>query len=125
MMPRGEWIRRCKALDEHFLFYGEDVEICHWMWRSGLRCHYDPASTVVHLGARSSDLHGCSPRDTRNYHVWRARYLIPELCYGRVARVCVQAIDLLKAIWGILQLRMRGGGSGRQNTASLLSSCTC
>lgn len=114
MMLRGDWIARYKALDDRFFFYGEDVELCHRIWRTGLRCHYDPASTVVHLGGGSSDPSRMAS-GARNFHQWRGRYLIQEICYGSLARVFVQGIDLLTIARRIAWEHI----AGRANTAEL------
>jgi GT2 family glycosyltransferase len=94
MMLRGDWIARHNALDDRFFFYGEDVELCHRVWRTGLRCHYDPGATVIHLGGGSSDPSRMAG-SARSFHEWRGRYLLQEICYGRAARVFLQGTDLL------------------------------
>ena len=110
MVLRGDWVARNKGLDERFFFYGEDVELCHRVWRSGFRCRYDPASTVVHLGGSSSDPSRMAT-GTRSYHQWRARYLIQGICYGSLAKLFVQTVDLLT-----IALRVaRGRITGRTN----------
>jgi GT2 family glycosyltransferase len=109
MMLRGDWIARYKALDDRFFFYGEDVELCHRVWRTGLRCRYDPVSSVVHVGGASSDPSRIMT-NARNYHHWRARYLIQELCYGWPAKIFVQCIDLVGVALRVAAARVAGRG---------------
>jgi GT2 family glycosyltransferase len=116
MVLRGDWLARHNGLNEHFFFYGEDVELCHRIWRSGLRCHYDPRSTVVHLGGSSSDPSRMAT-DTRSYHQWRGRYLIQATCYGRVAKLLVQSVDVLTAARQVAWGRI----TGRKNTADFIA----
>jgi N-acetylglucosaminyl-diphospho-decaprenol L-rhamnosyltransferase len=111
MMLRGDWIERHNALDDRFFFYGEDVELCHRMWRTGFRCHYDPGSTVIHLGGGSSDPSRMA-MGARSFHQWRGRYLIQEICYGKSARIFLQAIDLLTVVRRVAWARI----AGRANT---------
>ena len=47
---RGDLMEQIGVLDEDFGFYGEDIEYCHRVWRSGHRCHYDPTVSITHLG---------------------------------------------------------------------------
>ncbi len=113
MMLRGDWIARYDALDDRFFFYGEDVELCHRVWRTGFRCHYDPRSTVIHFGGGSSDPSRMAG-GARSFHQWRGRYLLQEICYGGVARLFLQGTDLLSTAcrigWGWI--------AGRTNTAA-------
>jgi GT2 family glycosyltransferase len=102
MMLRGHWIEGNNGLNERFFFYGEDVELCHRIWRSGFRCHYDPTATIVHLGGSSSDPSRMEV-DTRSYHQWRGRYLIQETCYGRAAQAFLQSVDLLAAAGRVIR----------------------
>src|SRR5260221_7774153 len=78
------WNAKSGPLDERFFFYGEDVEFCHRVWRTGFRCHYDPKPTIMHLGGASSDPSRMAAA-SRNIHVWRGRGLVQRLCYGRLA----------------------------------------
>jgi N-acetylglucosaminyl-diphospho-decaprenol L-rhamnosyltransferase len=118
MMLRGEWIARHKALDERFFFYGEDVELCYRIWKSGLRCRYDPTATVVHLGGGSSDPSRMGS-DTRNYHAWRARYLIQGICYGMIAKRCVQSVDILTELRRVVWSRIAARGERLQKDADI------
>jgi N-acetylglucosaminyl-diphospho-decaprenol L-rhamnosyltransferase len=107
MMLRGAWVARYNALDDRFFFYGEDVELCHRVWRTGFRCHYDPGSTIIHLGGGSSDPSRMA-MGARSFHQWRGRYLIQDICYGKLARFFLQAIDLLTVARRVAWARIAG-----------------
>lgn len=94
IMLRGSVLERIGGLDEEFFFYGEDIEFCHRVWRSGFRCHYDPGATVTHLGGASSDPTRMATR-ARSVHAWRARYLVQLKCYGWLGFAAVRCADLL------------------------------
>lgn len=85
---------RVGFLDERFFFYGEDVEFCHRMWSRGYRVHYDPAVAITHLGGGSSDPTRVASR-AKAARMWRARYQIQRICYGRLAEFLVRLTDLL------------------------------
>jgi GT2 family glycosyltransferase len=116
MFLRGDWIAKYKGLDERFFFYGEDLELCHRVWRSGWRCHYNPSMTIVHFGGASSDPSRMA-LDTRNYHQWRARYLVQDICYGGLAKLFVQVIDVFTALRRLAWWRI----ARRRDAAELLA----
>ena len=105
MLLRGDWVARYKGLDERFFFYGEDIEICHRIHRTGLRCRYDPGATVIHFGGQSSDPTRMAA-GKRSVHSWRGRYLVQRFCYGRLAELLLRTQDLinvgLRVAWGRL-----------------------
>jgi N-acetylglucosaminyl-diphospho-decaprenol L-rhamnosyltransferase len=90
---RRDLIRRIGFLDADFFFMGEDVEICHRIWRSGYRCTYDPATEITHLGARSSDGTHMWP-SFRTEQEWRSRYMVQRKCYGSIAAALARSMDL-------------------------------
>ncbi len=110
MLLRGEWVDRHGLLDERFFFYGEDIEICYRVRRSGLRCRYEPGATVVHLGGASSDPSRMTA-GKRSIHGWRGRYLVQRYCYGTMADWFLRFQDLcnvgLRVAWGRLRGRSK------------------
>lgn len=108
MMLRGPWVEKHGLLDERFFFYGEDIEICHRVWRSGLRCRYEPGATITHLGGASSDPSRMAA-GKRNIHSWRGRYLVQRYCYGAWAEWLLRVQDVcnvgLRVLWGRLRRR--------------------
>lgn len=125
MMLRGELIAKIGSLDERFFFYGEDIEICHRVWRSGHRVVYAPIATTTHLGGSSSDPTRMAARD-RNVNVWRGRYLTLRLCHGRLAehlvRVCDVAVCWARLAWS--RLTGKGGPDRASHLRELLSVLT-
>ncbi len=122
MMLRGDLLARIGSLDERFFFYGEDIEICHRVWRSGHRVVYAPIATTTHLGGSSSDPTRMAARD-RNVNVWRGRYLTLRLCHGRVAEHLVRATDVA-VCWARLawsRLTGKGGPDRASHLRELLS----
>lgn len=93
---RGDLLKRIGPLDEDFVFYGEDIEICHRVWASGYRCVYDPGASIVHYGGQSNSEETWSAR-VRDDHTWKARYLVQRKCYGKIAESWLRASDLV--IW--------------------------
>lgn len=94
MLLRGDVVRRIGLLDEAFFFYGEDIEFCHRLRRSGWRVHYAPVGTITHLGGASSDPTRL-PASQRLAHRWAARYLVQRKCHGAWAAALVRLIDVL------------------------------
>lgn len=56
MMIRREVIEDAGLLDEDFFMYGEDVEWCYRIKKTGWQVFFYTQPTVMHLGARSSQL---------------------------------------------------------------------
>ena len=74
---RGNLIKDIGLLDEDFFFFGEDIEICHRIWKAGFRCHYDSATKVTHFGARSSE-DVQTKSGWRIRQMWHAKYLVQK-----------------------------------------------
>lgn len=105
LMLRADLIERIGLLDEDFFFYGEDIELCHRVWRAGKRCYYDPTCTITHYGGGSSDPERMS-KQLRNHQIWRARYLVQRKCYGRLAEWLVRSADICACLARLVKLRM-------------------
>lgn len=110
LLLRGAFLRRHGLLDEDFFFYGEDIELCHRVWKAGYRCYYDPGASITHLGGGSSDASRISAEKV-DAHRWRARYLIQRKLYGRWAEWLIRAADIFE--WSLRNLvySMRGAGA--------------
>lgn len=100
-------------LDEDFFFYGEDIEICHRIWKFGWTCRYDPLGTITHHGGASSDP-SRMPSGMRSLHRWKARYLVQQKCYGRWASTWTQALDLGVTGAHLLRARVRRNGEAEE-----------
>jgi GT2 family glycosyltransferase/glycosyltransferase involved in cell wall biosynthesis len=108
LMLRGDLIALVGLLDEDFFFYGEDVEICHRVWKNGFRCHYDPAVTTLHLGGRSPSRKG-SVDHWRAQQLWSARYVIQRKCHGRLAELAVRIPEITILAIRAVRRRMQFG----------------
>jgi len=108
LMVRMDVLDRIGWLDEDFFFYGEDTEFSHRAARAGIRRHYDPVGSVIHLGGASSDP-ALLPTKARSLHAWRGRYLVQRKCYGRLAEWLVRGIDIagcsVRLVWHKLSPR--------------------
>jgi len=96
---RTKALEKAGILDEDFFFYGEDLELCYRIWKSGWRVRFDPGTEIIHLGGASSD----STRVlnlTKSRYTWRAWFLIQRKCYGAMAekliRVCYLTMFALR-----------------------------
>jgi len=108
VLVRGDFVEKHGAFDEAFFFYGEDIELSHRIWRSGLRVHYDPGATITHLGGASSD--PTKVNDVRKgAHAVRGRYLVQRKCYGRSAEWLIRTADLLNVRLRAAIYRLRSG----------------
>ena len=112
---RGSLIRDVGLLDEDFFFFGEDIEICHRIWKAGFRCYYDSTTKVTHFGARSSeDVQTNS--GWRMEQMWRAKYLVQKKCYGSGFEFLIRFLDILSYAFRVLWRRLK---RGRNNTSYL------
>lgn len=119
LMVRGDLMKKIGVLDEDFVFYGEDAEYGHRVWKSGHRVHYDPAVTITHYGASSNDPVSW-PDSVRSVHTWRARYIVQRNCYGILAAWAVRCADC--AAWACRAIGFRLVGKpdhARQAAAAL------
>lgn len=105
MLLRADTLRRLGGFDETFFFYGEDIELCHRMWRNGLRVRFDPAGTITHFGGASSDPTRMADR-RRATLMWFARFRVQRKLYGRLAEAWLRgvyiAVFAAKVAWLLL-----------------------
>jgi len=87
---RAAAMKQTGLLDEDFFFYGEDIEFCHRMGKSGFRCWYDPSAVITHIGGASG------VADARGLRS-RADWLVQRKCYGLGAAVLVGAVGRIAA----------------------------
>jgi GT2 family glycosyltransferase len=112
---RGDVLRKIGGLDEDFFFYGEDIEFCHRVRRNGYRVHYDPATSIMHIGGASGSPDGEAKRvaaRARNVNMWKARYLNQRKCYGVLAPLFVRGVDV--AVFGLRSIKL--WITGRKNS---------
>ena len=113
LLVRREVLDDVGLLDEGYFLYYEEVDLCLRAARAGWRCHYEPASRVVHLVGRST---GVDPsRTARRMPGYvldsRRRYLVKNHGRGYAALA-----DLLW-IGGHLTWRLRMFLQGRTDRA--------
>lgn len=73
MLIRTTTFQRIGLLDDRYFLYFEEVDFCLRARRHGIRCVYEPASSVVHLVGRSSGISGQNPRARRPAYWFESR----------------------------------------------------
>ena len=120
MLMRTETVRQVGGLDDTFFFYGEDIEFCHRMWRTGRRVFFDPAGSITHFGGGSSDPTRLADR-RKEILIWKARFHVQRQCYGALAAAWMRLLYILvftaKVVFLFLSgqrgsVRFRGAVSG-------------
>lgn len=84
LLMRTDLVRRIGGLDTDFFFYGEDMEFCHRVRKSGHRVLFDPGGSITHFGGASSDPARLLDERKARYG-WQARLMVQRKCYGRLA----------------------------------------
>lgn len=92
LMPTA-LLRRIGGLDESFFFYGEDMEFCHRVWKSGHRVFFDPAGAITHFGGGSSDPTRVADLRRRTLR-WKARLHVQRVCYGPAAAAWLRGLSI-------------------------------
>lgn len=103
MIARMDVIRNINGFDEHFFLYGEDLDLCLRIRRSGWAIGYIPEAVVVHWG-------GQSERDNLPVEVWSKKIRAEALFYRKhYSPKTVRAIDrrnFYQACWRIFILKL-------------------
>jgi N-acetylglucosaminyl-diphospho-decaprenol L-rhamnosyltransferase len=107
MFIRAEALQQVGLLDESFFFYGEDIEFCHRFHQKGFRIHYDPSTSVTHIGGSSSDPMRM-PRRQKDLYMWQSRYRVQRKCYGRYAAALVRCADVMAFAMRKMKLLLSG-----------------
>lgn len=103
-------LRQISGLDESFFFYGEDIEFCHRVWKSGHRVFFDPAGSITHFGGGSSDSAKLADIRRRTLR-WKARLHVQRVCYGPAAAAWLRGLSTL-----LVRLRLLAFGlTGRRD----------
>ncbi|MEZ4415147.1 MAG: glycosyltransferase family 2 protein [Gemmatimonadota bacterium] len=55
MLVRTEWFHGVSGFDPAIFLYGEELDLCLRMRRSGGRIWFDPAASVIHVGGASGE----------------------------------------------------------------------
>ena len=103
MIARSDVIKTVGGFDEDFFLYGEDLDLCLRIRKSGYEIGYIESAVVVHLG-------GQSERKTPLTELWRKKTGAELLFYRKhylpetVARV--RMANLFQAYWRIATLNL-------------------
>ena len=54
VLMRRSALERLGGWDQGFFHYGEDIDICSRLWRSGFELRYEPGARTVHVGGVSA-----------------------------------------------------------------------
>jgi GT2 family glycosyltransferase len=101
------------GFDEAYFMYGEEMDLCYRLRRSGWQVWYEPTARAVHLGGGSSshrsiereaDLYCGRVRFFRRHYGTRAAAMLTALIYGFTG---------LKLAWHTALRRLSGGRRGR------------
>jgi len=78
MFFRTEILKETGGFDERFFMYGEDIDLCYRIRRSGWKIHYVPDTSIIHYKGESSK------QDNMNYvrHFNRSLYLFFDKHYS-------------------------------------------
>jgi GT2 family glycosyltransferase len=106
MMTRRDLVDKIGLLDEAFFFYGEDVEFCHRVWKSGHRVRFDPGAEIIHFGGGSSSTQ-TAPDLNRENRMLTGKYLVQRICFGRWAFHVVRTGDYFMTLFRLLADRFR------------------
>jgi hypothetical protein len=103
MIARLEVIKGVDGFDEHYFLYGEDLDLCLRIRKSGWDIGYIPEAMVIHWG-------GQSERSNLPVEVWEKKIQAEALFYQKhYSPKTVRAIDrwnLYQACWRIFTLKL-------------------
>jgi N-acetylglucosaminyl-diphospho-decaprenol L-rhamnosyltransferase len=103
MVARMLVLRNIGGFDERYFIYGEDLDLCLSVRKSGWTIAYIPNAVVVHWG-------GASERDTLPVEVWKkkfdAEFLFYEKHYSRKTIKAIRQANIIHALWRILTINL-------------------
>lgn len=103
MIARQDLINILEGFDEHFFLYGEDLDLCMRIRKSGWIIDYIPDAEVLHWG-------GQSERESLPIEVWKKKFRAESLFYRKHYSIkTIKAIErgnLVQAYWRVLTLRL-------------------
>lgn len=117
MFVRGDLVRKIGLFDEDFFYYGEDLDLCHRIYRAGYRIRYDPTVSVIHLvgGSSGPDIVDPARRDAL---LLEARYKAARKCHGPIGLGIIWCTDTLAI--GMRRLFSCRKGQGRSDRFPVL-----
>ena len=103
MIARRFVLRNIGGFDERFFIYGEDLDLCLSVRKSGWTIAFISNAVVVHWG-------GASERDTLPVEVWKkkfdAEFLFYEKHYSKETIRAIRRANIIHALWRILTLNL-------------------
>jgi len=106
LMIRSVVIEQIGFLDEGYFMYYEDADFCRAASDAGWACWYVPASRVVHLVSRASDIENAEKPRPAYWFESRRRYFIKN--HGALyARLCDAAWIAAFSLWRARRCVMR------------------
>lgn len=103
MVARRFVLRNIRGFDERFFIYGEDLDLCLSVRKSGWTIACIPNAVAVHWG-------GASERDTLPVEVWKkkfeAEFLFYKKHYSRETIKAIRRANIIHALWRILTLNL-------------------
>lgn len=103
MIARRTALRDVRGFDERFFIYGEDLDLCLSVRKSGWIIGFIPEAVVVHWG-------GASERNSLPAEVWKkkvnAEFLFYEKHYSRQAFKAIRRANMIQALWRIFTLNL-------------------
>lgn len=80
MFCRGELVRSLGGFDEAYFMYGEDLDLCYRVVKTGYKILFDPSHSVTHYGGESASARpGFIPRREQ----YRANLMYLKKHYGK------------------------------------------
>jgi len=98
LMVKREIIEQVGLLDEDYIMYGDDLDLCYRIKKIGLKVYYVPTAQIIHYGGVSSQ------KLPYKGVIWfyRAMYIFYKKHYAKksnfVVSIIVYSIILIKAI---------------------------
>ena len=103
MIARRSVMREVMGFDERFFIYGEDLDLCLSVRKSGWIIACIPNAVVVHWG-------GASERETLPIEVWKkkfnAEFLFYQKHYSEKTIKAIRRANIIHALWRILTLNL-------------------
>jgi GT2 family glycosyltransferase len=107
MMIRPSVLAAVGALDENFFLYFEETEFCHRARTAGFTTWYVPASRVMHMIGKSTNLTEATRESRRLPGYWfesRTRYFASV--YGVRATTAIDLLAIVSGMVGLLRKKI-------------------
>ncbi len=108
LLTRSEVVKKVGDLDEIFFMYGEDVEFCLRVVKSGWQVWYTPLTRIVHLGSKSTErsilgeFNGLHTIYQKHFPLWQYPILLLLTKFGAFLRIIL--FGILGRRWEALKI---------------------